>query len=138
MKNIALLNRLIFIFKIVSALSVLIVMMPNEKFIIPVWLWLFLCVSGIAGSNGMLLGGLVVAAVVYVLIFAHKNNALNDWLCVGAILIFYIPVGLAMPDIFKRHVFVSWLTAAIFVATSVAAFGLIITRLIKGRIKYPE
>lgn len=117
------------IFKILCAVSFLFLMMPNEKFNVPMWMELYMFILGLSGLVGMILSLIMLTAFVYLLFTAFEYHKLNDRLHLSAIVVFYFPFCTTIKNLFIYPTFISWLTYIVFFIISGITLALIIKRL---------
>jgi hypothetical protein len=98
------------ILKIIMTVSFLFVMIPNEKFVAPVFIWIYAFLIGSSGLSGMANSALVSTGTIYLLFFSRKCNQLSDIFSLLAIFILYIPICFTFKNIFIYRVFISWFT----------------------------
>lgn len=122
-------NRAITIFKILTVVSFSLIMIPNEKFIIAMYIGLIALLIGYGGFFSMLMSAIILTAVVYVFILAFTYTKSNFRLSAIAILIFYIPMGLTFRGLFAHPYFISWVSYVIFIVISLITIVLLIRRL---------
>ena len=122
-------KRAIPIFKILTFLSFIILMVPNEKFILPMVVWLVLALVGFSGVLWMILSAIVMVAAGFVYISAFMSSKLIDRLSVVAILILYFPFGISIMNVFTYPYFVSRLSYLIFTILSLITLVLIVRKL---------
>ena len=135
-EKLVIMKRTITILKFMSAALLLFVMIPNEKFIAPVFLWLYIFFIGSGGILGMVISAWILISTIYLLFSSQKGSVLNDILSILAILILYIPICIAFKNIIIYINFVSWLTYLLFIIISVVTVYLLIKRLLIN--KYDE
>lgn len=126
-------KRTVTILKIIMTVSFLFVMIPNEKFVAPVFIWIYAFLIGLSGFSGMANSALVLTGTIYLLFFSRKRNQLSDIFSLLAIFILYIPICFTFKNIFIYRVFISWFTYWFFIAVSITTAFLLIKRLITNK-----
>ena len=123
------------IFKILSVVSFLALIVPNEKFSVPMVLWLFVTFTAFAGLSTALFSILISFALFY--IYVTSFNPIADkydiWFSLMSILILVIAASISMVNVFNYSVFSAYLTHFI------CLFFLVITLILiyKKHLKQP-
>ena len=129
-------NRIINIFKIALAVSFLFVMVPNEFFVAPVFMWLIeICFFAAATFLEMLFSWIVLIAIIFLIKTTFKAHKWDDWLCLIAILIINYPVAITLNSIIAHPYFISQFTYLLFIMIECATLLLIITKLVLNNLK---
>lgn len=126
-------KRLIHLLKIFSAISFLLVMVPQRKLgAVPMGFGLLANMLG-AGTREMFYYSIVVfVAFCYLLIFGAKRTRLHDLFSLIAIVLLIIPVFVLDRIIFDYNVFISFLTLGIFIVISFSGLILIVKRILQN------
>lgn len=123
-------DRIIVIFKISLIISFLFVMVPNEFFTAPIFLWLMtICFSGMAGLSETIFSWLILIAIAFLIKTTFKSHKRDDWFCLIAILIINYPIALTLCDVIDHPYFISRFTYLLFVMLECLTLLLIIRKL---------
>lgn len=127
-----LMNRVISILKVLSAISFLTLGIPGDKIYIPIWYILYSTLTGtikdFAGISSVLS---FMVPVFYLLFSGIKKNTfrLDDWFSLLSIFILYIPIGMTITDLRNHQQLISHITYSIFITISITTVSLIVRRL---------
>lgn len=123
-------KRVVFIMKILSAISFLFIVVPNDKVLIQMWMWLLL------GFNLWFIPKLpasllLIAAVFYLLLSAFKKYTTkrSHILSVISILILYLPVIITFSSVFKYPYLISFFTYGLFLMFSIITLGILLYKI---------
>lgn len=123
-------KQLITILKIALVVSFLFIMVPNEFFVAPVFLWIVATLFNTGNIGQMIFSLLIVITSIYLIKTSSTVNKLNDWLCLIAILILNFPIAIIIRSVFAHPNFISFLTCFTFLLSTSATLALVIRRLL--------
>lgn len=123
-------KKIISIFKILTFVSFIIILIPNDKGNIAMIGALLALMIGYGGINGLIMSLVVLPAAIFIFINAFVSSRLNYQLSIVSILILYLPVGISIRRVIKNFNFISASSYLIFILISLITLGLIIRRLV--------
>ena len=123
-------KRLVTILKIILVISFFLVMVPNEFFVAPVFLWIVAILFDMGSLPEMLFSLAILITATYLIITSGRVNKLNDWLCLIAISIFNFPIALTIRDVFAHPYFISRFSYLIFIVLSFITILITVRKLI--------
>ncbi|MEO8820412.1 MAG: hypothetical protein ABI267_05800 [Ginsengibacter sp.] len=118
------------IFRILTFLSFIFLMVPNEKFTIAMIIALIALLMGFGGLFWVFGSAIVLAASVFIFVNAFEVSRINYKLSVVAILILYFPVGFTIRDVLANPYFMSWFSYLLFAMVSSITLVIISRKLI--------
>lgn len=100
-------RKAISIFKILSVISFLTLIIPNEKFSVPMAVWLFVPLTGYAGFAITFFSITISMALLYFFItgFNFIDKKYDTWISLICILILAIAASMSIVNVFKCHIF---------------------------------
>lgn len=128
----AYMKRAVFITKILSAISFLFLIAPNEKFLLPMWMFLVLSFyPGVMQIQYMFASLLLIAALFYLLLSGLKKYTTqrSNILSGISILILYVPVVMIFNSQFKHFHLLSFCTYVLFLIFSLITLGILSMRI---------
>jgi hypothetical protein len=105
-------RKAICVFKKLSVISFLALIIPNEKFSVPMVVWLFAALTGFAGFAITFFSIIISMALFYFFItgFNFIDKRYDTWISLICILILGLAASMSMVNVFKYHIFLAYLT----------------------------
>lgn len=105
-------RKAICVFKMLSVISFLALIIPNEKFSVPMIVWLFATLTGFAGFAITLFSIIISMALFYFFItgFNPIDTRYDTWISLICILILGIVASASTVNVFKYTIFLAYLT----------------------------
>jgi hypothetical protein len=100
------------IFKILSVISFLALIIPNEKFSLPMIIWLYATLTGFAGLTVAFFSITISTALFYFFITGLNpiDKKYDTWVSLICILILGTAASVSLVNVFKYYIFSAYLT----------------------------